>query len=112
MRHDSAKSIELAKLAVQTRYWPVYEVYKGKYKLNIKVPKPKPVVEFLKLQGRFRHLFQPQFQHELEIIQHWVDENWKRITNLCGEQFQHELEIIQHWVDENWKRITNLCGES
>jgi len=65
MRHDSAKSIELAKLAVQTRYWPVYEVYKGKYKLNIKVPKPKPVVEFLKLQGRFRHLFQPQFQHEL-----------------------------------------------
>ena len=85
MRHDSAKSIELAKLAVQTRYWPVYEVYKGKYKLNIKVPKPKPVVEFLKLQGRFRHLFQPQFQHELEIIQHWVDENWKRITNLCGE---------------------------
>jgi len=85
MRHDSEKSIELARVAVQTRYWPVYEIEDGKYKLNIKVPNPKPVVEFLKPQGRFRHLFQPQFQKELEVIQQWVDQNWKRITTLCGE---------------------------
>ncbi len=85
MRFDSSKSIEVARLAVQTRYWPVYEVEKGKYKLNIKVPRPKPLVEFLKLQGRFRHLFQPEFQHEIEVLQRWVDENWKRITSLCGE---------------------------
>ncbi len=85
MRHDSDKSIEIARLAVQTRYWPVYEVENGKYKLNIKVPRPKPIEEFLKLQGRFRHLFKPQFQHEIKRIQEWVDENWKRITELCGE---------------------------
>jgi len=85
MRHDSAMSIELARLAVQTRYWPVYEVKRGKYTLNIKVPNPRPVVEFLKPQGRFRHLFQPQFEHELDVIQQSVDENWKRITELCGE---------------------------
>jgi len=85
MRFDPSKSIEVARLAVQTRYWPVYEVEKGKYKLNIKVPRPKPLVEFLKLQGRFRHLFQPEFQHEIEALQRWVDENWKRITSLCGE---------------------------
>ncbi|MCW4002081.1 MAG: thiamine pyrophosphate-dependent enzyme [Candidatus Bathyarchaeota archaeon] len=86
MRHDSAKSVELAKIAVQTRYWPIYEVEKGEYKLNFKVPKPKPVVDFLKPQGRFRHLFQPKFQHELDVIQQWVDENWKRITVLCEEK--------------------------
>ena len=85
MRHDSAKSIELARLAVQTRYWPVYEVEKGRYKLNIKVPKPKPIVEFLKPQGRFRHLFQPQFRYVIDALQRHVDENWKRITELCGE---------------------------
>jgi len=85
MRHDSAKSIELARLAVQTRYWPVYEVEKGKYKLNIKVPKPKPVEEFLKPQGRFKHLFQPQFRHVIDELQQYVDENWRRITELCGE---------------------------
>ncbi len=85
MRYDSEKSIEMARLAVQTRYWPVYEVEEGKYKLNIKVPNPKPVIEFLKTQGRFRHLFQPQFEKELEIIQQWVDQNWKHIIALCGE---------------------------
>ena len=85
MRFDSSKSIEVARLAVQTRYWPVYEVEKGKYKLNIKVPQPKPLTEFLKMQERFRHLFRPEFQHELEILQRWVDENWKRIAALCGE---------------------------
>ena len=85
MRFDSSKSIEVARLAVQTRYWPVYEVEKGKYKLNIKVPKSKPVTEFLKVQGRFRHLFQPQFKHVIDEIQQYVDENWKRITELCGE---------------------------
>ncbi len=86
MRHDSDKSMEMARLAVQTRYWPVYEVEKGIYKLNIKVPTPKPVIEFLKLQGRFAHLFQPKFQQEIEVLQHWVDENWRRITSLCKEQ--------------------------
>jgi len=49
------------------------------------VPKPKPVVEFLKPQGRFRHLFQPEFQHVLDVIQQRVDENWKKIMELCGE---------------------------
>jgi pyruvate ferredoxin oxidoreductase beta subunit len=85
MRFDSSKSMEVARLAVQTRYWPVYEVEKGKYKLNIKVPQPKPLVDFLKMQGRFSHLFQPEFQHEIEALQRWVDENWKRILSLCGE---------------------------
>ena len=85
MRHDSEKSIELARLAVQTRYWPVYEVEKGKYKLNIKVPNPKPIAEFLQPQGRFRHLFQPQFQKDLEALQQWADQNWKRVSTLCGE---------------------------
>ncbi|RLG93804.1 pyruvate ferredoxin oxidoreductase [Candidatus Bathyarchaeota archaeon] len=85
MRFDSSKSIEVARLAVQTRYWPVYEVENGRYKLNIKVPKPKPVSEFLKVQGRFKHLFQPKFKHVIDEIQRYVDENWERITKLCGE---------------------------
>ncbi|MCX8170409.1 MAG: thiamine pyrophosphate-dependent enzyme [Candidatus Bathyarchaeota archaeon] len=85
MRFDPSKSIEFARLAVQTRYWPVYEVERGKYKLNIKVPQPKPLLEFLKMQGRFTHLFQPEAQRELGELQRWVDENWRRITALCGE---------------------------
>jgi pyruvate ferredoxin oxidoreductase beta subunit len=86
MRHDTAKTIELAKLAVQTRYWPIYEVEKGKYKMNIKVTKPKPITDFLKIQGRFKHLFQNQFKSEIDIIQQWVDRNWKRVADLCNDE--------------------------
>jgi len=81
-RHDPSESVKMARLAVQTRYFPVYEIEKGKYRLNIN-PKPLPVDEFLKPQGRFRHLFRPEFMKEVEEIQGWVDENWNRITKLC-----------------------------
>lgn len=84
-RFDSSKTIEMGRLAVQTRYFPIYEVERGKYKLNINVTKPKPVEEFLKAQGRFRHLFKPEFKKEIEIIQQWVNENWNRLLKLCGE---------------------------
>jgi len=84
-RFDSSQTIEMGRLAVQTRYFPIYEIENGKYKLNINVIKPKPVEEFLKAQGRFSHLFKPEFRKEIETIQSWVDANWKRILQLCGE---------------------------
>ena len=49
-------TIRIGRLAVQTGIFPLYEVENGKYKLNITPPKLKPVSEYLKLQGRFRHL--------------------------------------------------------
>lgn len=84
-RCDSAASIKMARLAVETRYFPVYEVEKGKYRLNLNIKNPKPVEEFLKLQGRFRHLFSPQRREDLlKMIQEKVDENWNRILKLCS----------------------------
>ena len=83
-RTNPADSIKLARLAVQTRYFPIYEVCDGEYKLNINVTKPKPVEEFLKPQGRFRHLFKPENKAELEKIQNWVNANWERILRRCG----------------------------
>jgi pyruvate ferredoxin oxidoreductase beta subunit len=74
-RHEPKDSIKIARLAVLTRYFPIYEYEKGKYKLNIKVPKPLPVEEFLKAQGRFRHLFKPEFKKDLEEIKHYVKKN-------------------------------------
>ncbi|WP_309492621.1 thiamine pyrophosphate-dependent enzyme [Candidatus Hecatella orcuttiae] len=84
-RSDMAQSVTVARLAVQSRYFPIYEVEKGKYKLNLPVPKPIPVSEYLKAQGRFRHLFKPENKPLLEEIQRIVDENWQRILRLCGE---------------------------
>lgn len=84
-RFDTSETIKLAKLAVQTRYFPLYEVENGKYKLSMKVPKPVPLEEFLKPQGRFRHLFAPEFARNLEELKKQVESNWNRIAQLCGE---------------------------
>ena len=84
-RFETSETIKLAKLAVQTRYFPLYEVENGKYKLSMKVPKPAPLEDFLKPQGRFRHLFAPEFAKNLEELKRQVDRNWDRITQLCGE---------------------------
>jgi pyruvate ferredoxin oxidoreductase beta subunit len=84
-RFETSETIKLAKLAVQTRYFPLYEVDKGNYKLSMKVPKPIPLEEFLKPQGRFRHLFAPEFVKDLEELRRQVESNWNRIARLCGE---------------------------
>jgi pyruvate ferredoxin oxidoreductase beta subunit len=44
------------------------------------IPKRKPVEEYLKLQGRFRHLFEPTRQNEaIRHIQERVDEYWQGV---------------------------------
>jgi len=55
-RHPADLTIRIGRLAVQTGVFPLYEVENGKYKLNVEPPKLKPVSDYLKLQGRFRHL--------------------------------------------------------
>jgi pyruvate ferredoxin oxidoreductase beta subunit len=49
-------SIKLGRLAVETGIFPLYEVERGKYRMNIDFPELKPIKDYIKLQGRFRHL--------------------------------------------------------
>ena len=49
-------AIRLGRLAVETGIFPLYEIENGKYNLSYDVPKLRPVQDYLKLQGRFRHL--------------------------------------------------------
>jgi len=49
-------SIKVGRLAVETGMFPLYEVENGKYKLSLDLPKLRPVADYMKLQGRFRHL--------------------------------------------------------
>jgi pyruvate ferredoxin oxidoreductase beta subunit len=81
-RHDPSESIKVARLAVQTRFFPLYEVEKGKYRITLPVPNPLPVEELLKTQGRFRHLFKPENKWMIEEIQRWVDRNYERLVKL------------------------------
>jgi len=51
---EPEQSIEVAKLAVQSLCWPLYEIVDGEeYKMTVRVAHPKPVVDYLRLQKRF-----------------------------------------------------------
>ena len=49
-------SVDLGRLAVRTGVFPLYEIEEGTYTLNVDPAQLRPVEEYLKLQGRFRHL--------------------------------------------------------
>lgn len=83
-RSSESRSIEIARLAVQTLVFPLYEVEHGKYKITVMVRKPKPIEEYLKLQGRFRHLFKPENRWIIDELQKHVKMNWERLLKLSG----------------------------
>jgi len=77
-------TMSIARLAVETCIWPSYEVDKGIYKINVRPKEKKPVSDFLKPQGRFRHLFKPDNIHIVEKIQEYVDEKWDTLQRRSG----------------------------
>jgi len=78
-------AITSAELAVETCFWPLFEVEDGRWRLNYKPRQKLPVVEWLKTEGRFQHLFKEERQDVLDTFQHEVDQRWERLLNLCGE---------------------------
>jgi len=77
-RNEPEDSIKLSRLAVETCYWPLYEVENGIWKLNFK-PKKKPLEEYFRLQKRFTHLLLPENKPLFDEIQRMVDERWESL---------------------------------
>jgi pyruvate/2-oxoacid:ferredoxin oxidoreductase beta subunit len=81
-RIPSEMSVKIARMAVQTNIFPLYEVEDGlKYTINYK-PKEYLVREYFKLQGRFRHLT----DRDLDQIQEMVNEDWELLLRKAGER--------------------------
>jgi len=83
-RYNTPDLMEIIKLAVDTCIWPLYEVVDGKYSITYTPAQKKPVEEFLKPQGRFRHMFQPGNEWMLESFQNLVDEDWEMLQKLAS----------------------------
>ena len=68
-------TIRIGRLAVETGMFPLYEVEDGKYKLSIDLPQLRPVQDYLKLQGRFRHLS----EETIKEIQNRVNKEYAKL---------------------------------
>ncbi len=81
-RSRTDDAIMLSRLAVDTCYWPLYEVENGVLRITVKPKEKKPITEFLKPQGRFKHLFAPENAAMLQQIQADIDSEWKKLQKL------------------------------
>jgi pyruvate ferredoxin oxidoreductase beta subunit len=76
----------LSRLAINTCFWPLYEVEDGITKITFKPKEKKPVTDFLKPQGRFKHLFNPENEWLLKQFQDDVDKEWERLQKESPQQ--------------------------
>jgi pyruvate ferredoxin oxidoreductase beta subunit len=70
-----SKTIEMARLAVQTGAWVLYEIENGKLNVTLKVANRKPIKDYVTLQKRFKHLT----EEEIAKIQELIDQKWKEL---------------------------------
>jgi pyruvate ferredoxin oxidoreductase beta subunit len=77
-RYPQENGVAIAKIAVDTCFWPLYEIENGKkYKINYKPKEKKPITDWLKSQGRFKHLFKPGNEDIIKSIQEDIDAEWE-----------------------------------
>ena len=84
-RYDTSEIMKICKLAVETCYWPLFEVENGKWTLTYEPKNKLPIEEFLREQGRFKHLFQKGNEHLLEQFQAEVDRRWEDLQFRCSK---------------------------
>ncbi len=75
-------AIDVCKLAVKTNIYPLFEIINSKYVLGSINRKPLPVLDYLKIQGRFKHLAERQVEH----IQNDVDTRYQKLIKLASEE--------------------------
>ncbi len=81
--YDASELMTICRLAVDTCYWPLYEVIDGKWMLNY-IPKKKlPIEDFLRPQKRFKHLFKSGNEELLVQFQAEVDKQWEALRRRC-----------------------------
>jgi len=78
-RFPMNESIDIARHAVDCCFWPLFEVKDHVWKINYKPKEKTPVVDWLKRQRRFAHLFKPGNEHIIEEIQAEVDRKWEEL---------------------------------
>ncbi len=77
-RYDAERTIEVGRLATDTHLFPLYEVENDRYRITRRIERPKPVADYLRLQGRFDHLR----VEEVASLQEAVEARYRRLLAL------------------------------
>ena len=83
--YEPQNTIEMAREAADTCFWPLFEAVDGEWKLTYKPKEKKPIADWMQKQARFKHLFRPGQEALIQEIQENVDLEWNRLLKKCGE---------------------------
>jgi pyruvate ferredoxin oxidoreductase beta subunit len=81
--HEPRLAPQVLGAAVESRYWPLYEVVDGRYRLTYVPERQVAVEEWLRPQGRFAHLLRPEATETRAAIQAQVDAEWAALVARC-----------------------------
>ena len=82
-RYAPEDLMKICKLAVDTCVWPLFEVVEGEWKLTYEPRNKLPVEDYLKEQGRFRHMFAKGAEWMIEDFQKHTDAKWEKLLKKC-----------------------------
>lgn len=77
-RFKPENTISIARLAVQTNFFPLYEYQDGRFNQTVAIRQSKPVQELIEKLGKFQHL-EPNIINDL---QQWVDDKMNLLQKL------------------------------
>jgi pyruvate/2-oxoacid:ferredoxin oxidoreductase beta subunit len=73
-KSDPSATFDLANMAVETGMWSLYEVVDGEVSITYRPKEMRPVTEYLKLQGRFKHMS----KEDVDTLQSWICKKWNK----------------------------------
>ena len=82
-RYPAEEMMNITKMAVETCVWPLYEVIDGKWVLSYEPKQKLPIEDYLRLQGRFAHMFNPGNEGTIQKLQKTVDNTWEKLLSRC-----------------------------
>lgn len=91
-QHDGEATIRVARMAVETGFFPIIEIERGHVTGVMGIREKKPVTEYLGLQGRFRHLLgdDPSAVEERTHLQALADYNIETYGLLSGKESESD----------------------
>jgi pyruvate ferredoxin oxidoreductase beta subunit len=83
--HEPRETLDILNAAVDSCFWPLYEVVDGRYRLTYEPERIRPIEDWLRAQTRFAHLLRPEASAVVKQIQQQVAEDWAVLKQRCAQ---------------------------